>query len=140
MLYSIGDFVLVRVNEFETLVFEVDFYNPNYANFAVREFEIIGYTNNNYYILAIPENITQDIIIIEANEIKKWKLPSTYLNHKVICLLECAVGGRRKYDPYTNAMVCKICQNSYPYAIANRIDGTLICWSCRTTKGYLIDN
>ena len=139
MLYSIGDFALVRVNEFETLVFEVDFYNPNYVKFAIREFEIIGYTNNNYYILAIPSNINQDTIVIEAAEIKKWNLPLIYLGAKVICLLECAVGGRRRYDPYKNALSCAICENSYPYAVANRPNGTLICWSCRDTKGYLIE-
>lgn len=28
---------------------------------------------------------------------------------------------------------CKKCTNFFPYALPNRPDGTLVCWSCRTT-------
>ena len=30
-------------------------------------------------------------------------------------------------------MPCRGCLNFYPYAVSNQADGTLLCWSCRTT-------
>lgn len=140
MLYNIGDWALVHVNQAETLVFDVDFYHPNYQHFPVKEFEIIGLTVNNYYILATPGSISQDTLRLDQNDINKWKIHSKHLGSNVVFVLEAAVGGRRLYDPYRDALACTLCEEIYPYAVANRPDGTLICWSCRSTKKYLIQD
>lgn len=138
MLYHIGDWALVRVNQAENLVFDVDFYNSNYLKFPIREFEIIGHTTNDYYILAVPDSITQDTLTLDQSDLNKWNIDSKYLTQRIVFVLEMAVGGRRTYDPYTNALSCSLCEEIYPYAIPNRPDGLLICWSCRSTKKYLI--
>ncbi len=30
---------------------------------------------------------------------------------------------------------CKLCKNFFPMAVPNQLDGSMICWSCRNTRG-----
>lgn len=32
---------------------------------------------------------------------------------------------------------CKICKNFYPMAIANQPDNSMVCWSCRDSRGWM---
>jgi hypothetical protein len=34
----------------------------------------------------------------------------------------------------SEGVACKRCQEFYPYAVANQPDGTLKCWSCRSSS------
>ena len=32
---------------------------------------------------------------------------------------------------------CKICKNFYPMAVANQPDNSMVCWSCRDSRGWM---
>lgn len=37
-----------------------------------------------------------------------------------------------------NGLRCLLCGNFYTYSLPNRCDGTLICYKCKTTRGWQI--
>lgn len=139
MEYFVGDWIKVRTNHDYSLIFDVDFYDSRYLHFGVIELEIIAVHEDIWYVVEAPATVTEDTVLVNKSRLKKWKLLPSMLDRQISLISEKAVGGRRKFDPYVNALSCKLCQEIFPYAPANQPDGTLICWSCRSTKNYLIN-
>ena len=138
MKYFIGDFAKVRSNENQTLIFDVNFYDSRYLHFPILELEIIGLTPNNY-VLLVPETIDTDLLKISPLHVEKYQILNSLFYQTAILLSEFGVGGRRPFNPYLNPVYCKLCLQSSPYSSNNQLDDSFVCWSCKSTKGYLLE-
>lgn len=137
LIYYPGAKVLCRVNEAQTLIFNVEFYDTRYASLPTREFEVAGWAANNCYAIVVPDGMensypmTPDLMFS-----LQLKLDNKYLNKNIYIIKESAIGGRKLEDPYANPIKCSICNEYFPYAETNQPDGTLICWVCNSTRKY----
>lgn len=138
MEYFVGDWIKVRTNQDQSLIFDVDFYDSRYLHFEIIELEIIAIHEDIWYVVEPPPTVLEDTVVVNKARLKNWRLGPDKLDRNISLVSEKAVGGRRKFDPYLNALSCKLCQEIFPYAQGNQPDGSLVCWSCRTTKNYLI--
>lgn len=140
MLYFVGDWVKVRSNYDTSLVFDTDFYDKHYLHFPQLEVEILALHEELWYVVEVPNSVTEDVLILDEKKLEKWSLPPSRLHKPVAVLTEKAVGGRRPFNPYLNPLSCKCCQEFFPYAQPNQSDGGLVCWSCRQGWQYCMDS
>lgn len=142
MRYHVGDRLLCRVNQDGTVIFDVDWSNPKYSQFKAQLYEVIGILRD-FYIILVPENITNSSII-NSEAVVKWtkihsknvQIDPKHFGSHVFLIQEKSIGGREVIDPYATALMCRICLDYFPWAVANQADGSLICWVCRSTRNY----
>lgn len=131
MSYYVGDRVIIRLSEDETIISDMDFDDQTSSSFIyTKSFEIIG-LHQTYYILLVPSNI-EGAIELTDNQIDLFKLPSKYEYLFAYMIKGYAIGGREKFED----IKCCCCKQWFTYAQPNQEDGRFACWSCKTDERY----
>jgi len=141
MEYHIGDNILCRVNQDESIIFDIDWNDNRYQQYEAKLFEVISIYIKHYVILvynSITNGITLDLdvfndwIAIDS----QFKIDKKYFGSKIFLVRDIAVGGRKIFDPYKDPINCEICLEQIPWAVPNQQDGSFICFVCRSTRIY----
>lgn len=144
MQYNIGDRLICRVNDDESIVFDVDWSDSKYDKFRTKLFEVIGIFRD-YYIIIVSSNMNNsylldnDIVTNLSNISKnsdKINFGPKHFGKRVCFVQEKSVGGRASYNPYDDPLKCFICEEYVPWALPNQEDDSFICWVCRSTRLY----
>jgi len=97
----------------------------------IKIFEIIAADSSGYF-LYIPNYIyIKNIGLIDNFSIKKFNIPNKFIGEQCVYVSESLI---YKVVSELNGLFCCKCHEFYDYSTANQLDGTLICWSCRTYR------
>lgn len=146
MKYHIGDKLICRVNEDETIIFDMDWDDERYNKFKTKLFEVIGIFRD-HYILLVPTTITSSSLLdkdtassleemSEDESSNKLVFDPKHFGKHILLLREKSVGGREVYDPYDHPLQCLMCEEYFPWALPNQEDDSFICWVCRNTRVF----
>lgn len=125
---QIGDWAIVRVDVTSTIIFDVEFYDDRYSRYLQKEYLVIGRGPLHYCLLT---NIDGSVEVTD-NLIKLYSIDPFYKDIDCYVVRKIAVGGRRPPNYQRDALTCRLCQSTVPYALPNLSDRrSFICWSCR---------
>jgi hypothetical protein len=100
-----------------------------YKNYdEVKTFEIVAKDDHGYYLYVPHYYPLRGTVVADQYRCKNLGIDKRFLNENIIHIQENMIAHvQSKLD----GLVCVGCKEFYPYAAANRKDGTLICFSCR---------
>lgn len=94
----------------------------------VKTFEIVACDSHGYYLYVPHYYYLKGTVIADRYKCRNLGIDKKFLNETIIHIQENLIANvQAKMD----GMACVVCKEFYPYAQANRGDGTLICYSCR---------
>ena len=94
----------------------------------IKTFEIVAVSDHGYYLYIPHYYLLKGTEIADKYKCKKLGIDSKFLDENIIHIQENVIAG---IQARLDGLCCVICKEFFPYAEANRGDGTLICYSCR---------
>lgn len=105
--------------------------SPYKAYDEIKTFVIIAKDECGYYLFVPHYRSINDSVVADVWLCSSLSLPSKYLNENIVYIDASLVYSvARKQD----GTVCRLCKELFPYALPNRPDGSLICYSCRQSR------
>lgn len=96
----------------------------------VRTFEIVATADQAYYLYVPHYYFLKETIVADHARCQKLGIDKKFLDENIIYIQE----GMICNTPFRmDGMRCCKCSDFYSYASANQPDGTLVCYSCRSS-------
>lgn len=120
-----GDRVVIKLKEDKLT-------NPYDDEFhSTKILEVIATGNNGYYLFVPHYMFVHGTFTADKYKCREMPLPIKYLGEELLFVSESQI---YKVFSILKGMICSCCAEFYEYAIANQLDGSLICWSCRNRR------
>lgn len=127
MLYDIKDRVYCKVSGANIVV-------RTSQNFdIILDFEIIGFAPDNTYVVYIPTyyNIKERFMMSET-QLNEYNVDKKFLNKNGYIVTVNEISKIKKASCGSDGMFCLKCKQFYQFSEPNQLDGTMICYSCRS--------